>query len=156
MSSIHIPTLPAGDADRELVGIAADLLEQRFVEGRHHVAAALRLQDGSVVTGLHLGSRRVNLCAEQVALGTVLSGGLGTPVACASVIAMTAQDRPEPTSPCGVCREVLGFFAPDIRVVLPHDGGLVTARFGDLLPAPWRLPGEPLDPLPTPQQKETD
>lgn len=154
MSGIYVPTRPADEADLDLVEAAAELLRRRFSEGRHHVAAALRLPDGSIITGLHLGSRRVNVCAEQVALGTALSGGLGTPVACASVIAMTPDDQPEPTSPCGVCREVLGFFAPDMTVVLPHGGQLRTARFGDLLPAPWLLPGETIHPIPTPEHKE--
>ncbi|MBB3043097.1 hypothetical protein [Nocardioides soli] len=142
MSDIIIATEPIDDLDRALVKAATAALDTGFRTGRHHVAAALRLADGSVVTGLHLGSRRVNLCAEQIALGMVLSQGLAEPVACASVIRMTEADRPEPTSPCGVCREVLGFFVPSMTVVLPHLGGLVRARFGDLLPAPWLLPGE--------------
>jgi cytidine deaminase len=142
VTDIVIATEPVDDSDRELVQAASAALLHRFEPGRHHVAAALRLDDGSITTGLHLGSRRVNLCAEQIALGTVLSQGLGSPVACASVIRMTEADDPEPTSPCGVCREVLGFFAPAMTVVLPHGGTLVRARFGDLLPAPWLLPGE--------------
>jgi cytidine deaminase len=139
---ILIPTEPVDPTDLELVEAASAALRRGFTEGRHHVAAALRLSDGSIVTGLHLGSRRVNICAEQVALGIVVSQELAEPVACASVIQMTAEDEPEPTSPCGVCREVLGFFAPTMTVALPHRGQLVRARFGDLLPAPWLLPGE--------------
>ncbi|MEV6927593.1 hypothetical protein AB0M46_24255 [Dactylosporangium sp. NPDC051485] len=142
MSAIVIPTQPAGESDRLLVEAASDALRSGFVLGRHHVAAALLLADGAVVTGVHLGSRRINVCAEQVALGIVRSQGLAAPVACASVIKMTEADEPEPTSPCGVCRELLGFYAPDMTVVLPHRGELVRARFGDLLPAPWLLPGE--------------
>lgn len=142
MTDIVVQTEPADSEDAELVEAAAEALRKGFVPGRHHVAAALRLADGSVVTGLHLGSRRVNICAEQVALGIVISQGLADPVACASVIQMTGDAQPEPTSPCGVCREVLGFFAPSMTVVLPHAGQLVRARFGDLLPAPWLLPGE--------------
>jgi cytidine deaminase len=139
---IHVPTEPVDTTDISLVEEAAAALRRGFTAGRHHVAAALRLADDSVVTGLHLGSRRVNICAEQVALGIVVSQELADPVACASVIQMTADAEPEPTSPCGVCREVLGFFAPAMTVVLPHRGELVRARFGDLLPAPWLLPGE--------------
>lgn len=137
-----IPTEPVDSTDVALIEAASAALRKAFTPGRHHVAAALRLADESVVTALHLGSRRVNICAEQVALGIVVSQSLAEPVACASVIQMTDEMEPEPTSPCGVCREVLGFFAPTMTVVLPHRDQLVRARFGDLLPAPWLLPGE--------------
>jgi cytidine deaminase len=142
VTDIVVSTEPAEGPDLELVEAAKRALRKGFVAGRHHVAAALLLSDGTVVTGLHLGSRRVNICAEQVALGIVVSQGLARPVACASVIKMTEGSEPEPTSPCGVCREVLGFFEPDLSVVLPNGDELVRARFGDLLPAPWLLPGE--------------
>jgi cytidine deaminase len=152
---ILIPTEPVDETDVALVDAATAALRRGFIAGRHHVAAALRLADGSVVTGLHLGSRRVNICAEQIALGIVVSQALADPVACASVIQMTADAEPEPTSPCGVCREVLGFFAPTMTVVLPHRDQLVRARFGDLLPAPWLLPGENLsDPDPSRRSDE--
>jgi cytidine deaminase len=142
MTDIIVPTLELEDSDHELIATASATLRARFAVGRHHVAAALRLDDGSVVTGLHLGSRRVNLCAEQVGLGAAMSNFDAVPVACASVIKMTPDDESSPTSPCGICREVLGYFYPAMTVVICLGSGLVKARFADLLPAPWLLPGE--------------
>lgn len=142
MTNIVVVMSPLETGDAELLEAASAALRSRFMLGRHHVAAALRLDDGSIVIGLHLGSRRVNVCAEQIALGQVMSNLDAVPVACASVIQMTEADQPAPTSPCGVCRELLGYFYPDMTVVLPHGSHLSKARFGDLLPAPWLLPGE--------------
>lgn len=128
--------------DEELVAIASVLLIERFAPGRHHVAAAVRTDRGAIVTGLHVGSRRVNVCAEQIALGSALAAGQGVPVACASVIMMTAADEPAVTSPCGVCREVLTYYNPDMTALIVERGAVRKATVGDLLPAPWLLPHE--------------
>jgi cytidine deaminase len=128
--------------DTELVTIASELLLARFHRGRHHVAAALRVSSGATITGLHIGSRRVNVCAEQIALGTALSQGAGMPVACASVIMMTDADHPAVTSPCGVCRELLNFYNPDMTTLIALPDGPAKTWMSQLLPAPWVLPHE--------------
>jgi cytidine deaminase len=135
-------TLGITTADEELVDIASQLLLERFSEGRHHVAAALRLPDGSVVTGVHIGSRRIDICAEQIALGVVLSTGRPVPIACASVIMMHVDDIPIVTSPCGVCRELLNYYNPDLTVLVDDAGKIVKTSMSELLPAPWLLPAE--------------
>jgi hypothetical protein len=60
-------------------------------------------------TAVHVGSRRIQICAEEITLGTALSAGEREFTAVASVIMMTAQDEPTVVSPRGVCREVLSF-----------------------------------------------
>jgi cytidine deaminase len=134
--------LPIEPGDLELVEVASALLRERMSPLRHHVAAAIRTSSGEIVTGLHVGSRRVNVCAEQVALGAALAAGHSRFVACAAVIAMAEGDEPVVTSPCGVCREVLGFYEPDMTVLVDDGGEVVKTYVADLLPAPWLLPGE--------------
>ena len=134
--------LDLGPVDEQLRERAAALLDRRFTPLRHHVAAALLTDAGHVVTGVHLGSRRVNVCAEQIALGTALSAGLGMPVACVSVIRMAADEPATVTSPCGVCRELLGYYNPDMTTLIALPTGIAKTVMADLLPAPWMLPAE--------------
>jgi cytidine deaminase len=133
---------PLSAVDDELVAVATELLMARFVEGRHHVAAAIRTETGATVTGLHVGSRRINICAEQVALGNILTNGIGSPVAVASVIMMTSADTPSVTSPCGVCREVLSYYNPDLTALIREADETRKTSISELLPAPWLLPDE--------------
>lgn len=135
-------SLPLDRGDLELIDVARDLLRDRFAMGRHHVAAALRTSDGAIVTGLHIGSRRIQVCAEQIALGAALTAGHGEIVAGVAVIAMEEGDDPVVTSPCGVCREVLAYYAPEMTVLVDEAGTVIKTLAADLLPAPWLLPAE--------------
>jgi cytidine deaminase len=134
------------DDDRELVQIATRLLRDRFSPGEHHVAVALRCADGSVYTGLHVGSRRIDICAEAVALGAAMADGHTSFRTCAAVIKMTADDEPTVTSPCGVCRELLNYYEPELQVLAVDHARVVKTTVGDLLPAPWLLPEEVVRP----------
>lgn len=134
--------LPIEEADHELIAAASEVLRRNFEVGKHHVGAALRTRDGRVYTGVHVGSRRINICAEEITIGTALSAGERDFVAVASVIMMVPEDEPEVTSPCGVCREVLSFYGPDMTVVYLDHGVMRKTRMADLLPGQWLLPGE--------------
>jgi len=134
--------LPIEEADHALIAAASDVLRRNFAVGRHHVGAALRTRGGRVYTGVHVGSRRINICAEEVTIGTALSVGERDFVAVASVIMMLPEDEPAVTSPCGVCREVLSFYGPDMTVVYLDHGQMRKTRMVDLLPGRWLLPGE--------------
>ena len=137
--------LGINDDDRELVQIATTLLRDRYTLGEHHVAAALRCQDGSVYTGLHVGSRRINICAEAVALGAAMADGHTSFQTCAAVIKMTADQEPSVTSPCGVCRELLNYYQPELPVLAVDRAHVVKTPVSDLLPAPWLPPAEQSD-----------
>lgn len=134
--------LPISEADTELFDAAAALLEERFAFQRHHVAAAIRGGSGAIYTGLHIGSRRINVCAEAVAASTAIAAGETDLVAGLAVIKMEAGDAPRITSPCGVCRELLVYYNPSMAVIVDHDGRAVKTVISDLLPAPWLLPAE--------------
>jgi cytidine deaminase len=134
--------LDAGD--HQLIAAASDVLRRNFELGRHQVGAAIRTQDGRVYTGVHVGSRRINVCAEEVTLGTALSAGERRFAAVASVIMMSAEDTPTVVSPCGVCREVLAFYEPGMTVVFLDEGRLRKSAVHELLPGAYVNPGDPL------------
>jgi cytidine deaminase len=139
---MNMQVLPLAQTDTELFDAAAMLIEERFAFQRHHVAAAIRGGSGTIYTGLHMGSRRVNVCAEAVAASTAIAAGETELVAGLAVIKMEAGDVPRITSPCGVCRELLIYYNPSMTVVVDHDGQAVKTIVSDLLPAPWLLPAE--------------
>jgi cytidine deaminase len=125
--------------DQALVETAEALIRARYIENRHHIAAALRTRSGRIHTGLHLDTYvgRASVCAEAVAVGAAMAAGDRDIAAIVSV----RHPRPSETnkkirvvSPCGICREMLTDFAPDCRVIVPSDGGLAAVAPAELLP----------------------
>ena len=125
--------------DRALVDVARALIRERYVENRHHIAAALRTKSGKIHTGLHLDTYvgRASVCAEAVAVGTAMAAGDRDIAAIVSVRHPRPRDANQTiqvVSPCGICREMLTDFAPDCRIIVPKDGGLVSVAPKELLP----------------------
>jgi len=111
-------------ADQELVTAARELITARYLENRHHIAAAVRGASGRVYTGLHLDTYvgRASVCAEAVALGQAMAAGE------TGIKAIVSLRHPRPreqhrdckaVSPCGICREMLTDFAAGCDVILP-------------------------------------
>ena len=121
--------------DAELIETARSLIRQRFVEGRHHIAAALRTRGGAVFTGVHLEAYvgRIAVCGEAIAIGAAATAGdtdIDTIVA--------VNERGDVASPCGMCRELIGDYAPSARVLIPSGAEPVSVRVSELLPHKYR------------------
>ena len=139
--------MPSGDPgarpltrdDVDLFDAARVLLEQRHHPSLHQVVAAVRGESGAIYTGLHLGSRRVNVCAESSAIAAAVIAGEERIVAAVAVCMGTGADAtvPQVTNPCGVCRELMGEYGADAKILV-DDGGVVrAAELRELLPLPW-------------------
>lgn len=84
------------------------------------VGAALLCQDGSVYSGCNIeGASFGNaICAERTALCKAVSeGNLKF-----DTLAVTA-DTDDYCTPCGICRQMLYEFAPDLKVVCGNRAG---------------------------------
>jgi cytidine deaminase len=96
------------------------------------VGAALLAADGSITEGCNVenASYPAGLCAERVAIGAAVARGVRDFIA---IVIATEADRPTP--PCGICRQVMMEFAPELEVVSVTRGG-ADARWtmSDLLP----------------------
>lgn len=97
------------------------------------VGAALRCADGTVIEGCNVENAAypATICAERTAVATAVAAGQRDFEAIAVI-----GSGPGPTTPCGVCRQVLFEFAPDLLVHAAGDDG-ATATFvlgADLLP----------------------
>jgi cytidine deaminase len=127
-----------GEGDAELLATALDLLGRVYRVGRHEVAAAFRMSDGAIVTGVHVDgtARRSAVCAEGAASGAAIAHASGRDVDVVAVVSVLR--RPTGTEhliePCGVCAELLSDYWPDARVWVTtgEDARAVAVR--ELLP----------------------
>jgi len=129
--------------DRELIETAVDLITARYVENRHHIAAAVRGKSGNIYTGLHLDTYvgRASVCAEAVAVGQAMAAGEAGIEAIVSVRHPRPREQhrePQIVSPCGVCREMLNDFAPGAAVLLDGGSGPHRLPVEKLLPEKYR------------------
>jgi cytidine deaminase len=123
------------DSDR-LVHAARAARHHAVAEYSHFkVGAALETESGEIVTGCNIENATYGLtmCAERVAIFKALSDGHRS-----FRRIVVVADTPEPTPPCGACRQLIWEHAGDIEVVLANLDA-VTARHAmrDLLPVPF-------------------
>jgi len=129
--------------DQALIDTAKSLIEQRYLEGRHHIASAVRGTSGKVYTGLHLDTYvgRASVCAEAVALGQAMASGEKGVQAIVSVRHPRPREQHQDckvVSPCGICREMLTDFAAGGVVILLKGDAHVRVPVEELLPAKYR------------------
>ena len=101
--------------DAEALRAAAlAVLERAYAPySRFRVGAALRGADGSVTVGCNVENAAypAGLCAERAALAAAVAQGHR-----AFDAMVVASEAVEPTPPCGLCRQALVEFAPDLTV----------------------------------------
>ena len=99
------------------------------------VGAALRSTDGAVVVGCNVenASFPAGTCAERGALAASVAQGHRE-----FDLLVVATAAVEPTPPCGMCRQALAEFAPNLTVVAITTGGKRAEWvLSDLLPQPF-------------------
>lgn len=121
--------------DDELIEIARTLMRDRYVEGRHQIAAALRTRSGAVYCGVHVeaGNGRISVCSEAVAIGAAATAGDTNIV---TIVAVTESGDIVP--PCGMCRELISDYSQTASVIVQRDGQTVVVPVLDLLPQKYR------------------
>ena len=142
-------TAPLTDADEALLAHAIDVnsetFDADFLAGAHIVAASLRTADGTIYDGVSLPASigRASTCAERGAVSAAIADGhrhddIEACIAVAYPMPEHDADEARPIPPCGVCRELLADYNPEMRVVVPVDGENRTVRAEELLPVrPW-------------------
>ena len=100
-----------------------------------HVGAALLASDGRIFTGCNVenSSYGATICAERTALVKAVSEGSRDFIA----IAVVSQDGE--AWPCGICRQVLYEFSPEMLVITGNDEHLDVVKLNELLPHGFRL-----------------
>ncbi|GAB4526952.1 MAG: cytidine deaminase [Anaerolineae bacterium] len=106
--------------------------ERAYIPYSHYpVGAALTTPDGSTFTGCNVenASYPVGMCAERTALFKAVSEGHTR----FDTLVVVTRDG---GTPCGMCRQALYEFAPDLKVIIADLNGQVhhTLTLRDLLP----------------------
>ncbi|MBQ3824478.1 MAG: cytidine deaminase, partial [Clostridia bacterium] len=99
----------------ELIKLAEKAKDGSYSPYSHfRVGAALLTADGSVYTGANVecSSYGGTICAERAALVKAVNDGKRD----FSAIAIISDDS-EPCYPCGICRQMLSDFSPDMAVI---------------------------------------
>lgn len=116
--------------DEELMEMARKAMEFSYSPYSHYrVGAALLSKEGQVFSGCNIenASYGASNCAERTALFKAVSEGVREFTAIA-----IAAEKAAPW-PCGICRQALNEFAPDIRVIVTWDGQKAEATLNELL-----------------------
>ena len=126
-----VATLPDWAVMRER---AAAAMEQAYAPySGFRVGAALLGTNGSIAEGCNVenASYPAGICAERAAVAAAVAGGVRT---FAAIVIYTEAEVPTP--PCGMCRQVLVEFAPQLEVVsITRGGAQAQWSMSDLLPA---------------------
>jgi cytidine deaminase len=108
---------------------------------KYKVGAALATKSGRIFEGCNVenASLGATICAERGAIMQMIAAGEDEPVA----LAVVTQGK-EPASPCGICRQVLAEFAPDLPIAMVGLGAKEgehgkVMRLGELLPMQFEL-----------------
>jgi len=118
--------------DRELIQSAITASKNAYIPySNYAVGAALQADDGTVFTGCNIESAAYSptLCAERTALAKAVSEGYRQ----FDKIAVVTRNG---GSPCGVCRQFLYEFSPEMTVIIADLDGNVhhVIPLFDLLP----------------------
>ena len=107
--------------DRQLINLAEQASRNAYVPYSHFaVGAALECRDGTVFTGCNVENAALGstICAERTAVAKAVSEGHRDFVR----IVIAGRSR-ELCVPCGVCRQVLREFAPNIEIICLNGAG---------------------------------
>lgn len=97
-----------------------------------HVGAALLGTDGSITEACNVENAAfpAGTCAERAALASAVARGVRT-----FRVLVIASSAEAPAPPCGMCRQALIEFSPELEIVsLTRDGKEARWRLADLLP----------------------
>jgi cytidine deaminase len=102
---------------------------------RFRVGAAILSAEGEIVSGCNVenASYGLTICAERNAIFRAVARG-SSPLIVRAVLVYTPT--PEPTAPCGACRQVINEFGPDAAIRCACDGlETIETSLTDLLPS---------------------
>ena len=123
--------------NKELYRIAKEALKNAYAPySKYRVGAALLGKSGKVYTGVNVenSSYGGTICAERTACVKAISEGEEEFEALAIAI-----DEGEAT-PCGICRQFLFEFAPDLNVITgENEDELNCCKLRDLLPGGFKF-----------------
>ena len=105
---------------------------------KYPVAAALLTEEGAIFKGVNIENATLGatICAESVAVAKAVSEGYKNFVA----IAVVAGEEESMPYPCGICRQFLAEFTPNMLVIVAKNQTTYKiTKLSDLLPHGFEL-----------------
>ena len=123
--------------DKELFRMAVEASENAYAPfSNFHVGAALLTADGTVFTGVNIenSSYGATICAERTAMVKAISEGAR------DFQSIAIAGNGGTSWPCGICRQFMYEFCPDIRVISgENEDELKVYTLKELLPEGFKL-----------------
>ena len=124
--------------DKELLTLAEAMKQKAYAPySNFPVGAALLCEDGGVFTGCNVENATYGacICAEQTAIVKAVSEGQQS----FRTIAIAANSE-EYCLPCGICRQIMSEFAPNLEVICANKHGENKSyKLDELFAQPFRL-----------------
>ena len=125
-------------SDETMLALAREAMKRSYSPYSHYpVGAALHAVDGRIFTGCNIenASLGATICAERTAMVKAVSEGARE----FDVIAIATGDTPG--WPCGICRQFMSEFAPDLRILVTWGDGahVEESTLGCILPHQFEL-----------------
>ncbi len=129
------------NVDEVLIDAALAQAERRWPGVPTAVGAALRLGDGSILTGVPLNNYNaaMTLCAETGPITEAWNRGWSV-VASVCVSRDPGRAGPVVLAPCGACQERLALWGPDVEVGVADSGseaGWTSRTLSEVNPHYW-------------------
>lgn len=124
---------------QELYKVASEIRKNAYAPySKFQVGAALLAESGRIYTGVNVenASYGATICAERSAISKAITEGERE----FEAIAISASENP--AFPCGICRQVLAEFAPDITIIVKNGKDLEAYSLEELLPYSFKLEGK--------------
>lgn len=115
----------------QLMDAAKASIRHAYMPYSHYpVGAAVLTADNQIIAGVNIENAAypAGTCAERVALGNAISQG-HTQFKAIAVFSPKGE-----ISPCGVCRQFISEFGPDIQILFHWQGQLRQMTIRELLP----------------------
>jgi cytidine deaminase len=125
----------AGATPAELLLTSARTLIPQALAPYSGFRVGVALEDASGIVHPGVNVESVSLGLTQCAERNALFGALARGARHFRRLAIAASQGPRPVLPCGACRQVLHEYAPELVVIVEHEGGRVEEiPLRDLLP----------------------
>ncbi|MDI6861562.1 MAG: cytidine deaminase [Caldisericia bacterium] len=121
---------------QKMVNIAKEASEKAYSPySGYKVGASLLTKNGKIFTGCNIenASFGATICAERVAIFKAISEGEKD----FEIIAVYVNDKKNIPSPCGICRQVMMEFSPDLKLILSNGDEYKIYKLEELLPYPF-------------------